>query len=65
MVTLDDLDARMKALEKKPKAMPVDAQCDPLLPHDTMVFQRGPNVYRCACGMLYKKDGKGGLQEVV
>ncbi len=33
-------------------------------PHDTMVYQRGPNVYHCRCGQNYRKDGQGGLMEV-
>jgi len=40
-------------------------QCVETRPHDMMVFQRGANVYLCECGMVYRKDGKGGLLEVV
>lgn len=39
-------------------------QCTELRPHDTLVFQRGPNVYVCECAKVYRKDGHGGLMEV-
>lgn len=29
-----------------------------------LAYQRGPNVYHCRCGQIYKKDGRGGLEEV-
>lgn len=43
---------------------PATIQCNAQLPHDTIVFQRGPNMYLCRCGMKYEKDGRGGLREV-
>jgi len=42
----------------------VGVQCTEARPHDTLIFQRGPNVYICECAMVYRKDGKGGLTEV-
>jgi len=43
---------------------PADLQCTSDNPHDTMTFQRGPNVYHCRCGRQYEKDGRGGLKVV-
>jgi len=40
-------------------------QCTTSNPHDTMTYQRGPNMYHCRCGKTYRKDGAGGLEEVV
>lgn len=45
----------------------ISAQVSPVVrctaenPHDTLVYQRGPNIYRCRCGEVYQKNGRGGL----
>ena len=45
-----------------PTAVP-GIQCVAEMPHDTLVYQRGPNRYLCRCGKRYEKDGHGGLRE--
>jgi len=42
----------------------VPAHCTAEYPHEGKLrYARGnPGVYTCECGMLYKKDGAGGLE---
>lgn len=40
---------------------PVLVRCTAENPHATLTYQRGPNVYRCLCGQIYQKNGRGGL----
>lgn len=67
MATERTIEERLEALERRrgsTAAPPVLDQCTADLPHPTMVFQRGPNVYMCPCGKRYRKNGQGGLMEV-
>jgi len=41
---------------------PADVQCNALIPHgEGMLSFRGEH-YACRCGMVYSKDGRGGLK---
>lgn len=40
------------------------SKCSASLPHGTLNYIRGPNLYRCSCGNVYRKNGHGGLEEV-
>jgi len=63
---LDVLIAQIAALEVRVTAAS-DSQCTPELPHpDRLVFLRqsaGYGYYMCSCGMVYEKNGRGGLRE--
>lgn len=60
-----ELLARLSNLEKVVQAATPGLRCTAASPHHgKLVFQRGDNVYHCECGKQYRKDGKGGLQEV-
>lgn len=49
----------------KERVLPLSGpQCGPERPHpNKLSYMRGPNQYLCECGMVYVKDGKGGLKE--
>jgi len=57
---LDGLAARITAAS--------DSQCSATNPHaDQLVFLRtgqGMGHYQCRCGMVYEKDGRGGLRDI-
>jgi len=60
---IESFSGRLAALERRAVPTPaIGGQCTAALPHADLGFQRGPNLYRCPCGMIYRKDGKGGLE---
>jgi len=73
MVTPDDNAAAIAALQAELTALtlqlgaPVQGSCSAEYPHpDKLIFRRGPNTYRCTeDGNIYRKDGQGGLVDVV
>lgn len=67
-LTVDDIDMIKTLIAEvyTPALPPTSAgsyACTADNPHDTLSFQRGPMLYRCRCGKLYLKDGKGGLRD--
>jgi len=69
VAALGALGRRMDTMEQRMQVAP-GGQCSAAYPHpDRLVFIRGTgpagNHYACSCGMLYRKDGQGGLLEVV
>lgn len=63
-VSLGILEATVARLEAR-LGSTAGGMCSAQYPHpDRLVYQRGANTYSCDCGMLYRKDGVGGLLEV-
>lgn len=60
---LDSIYARIASLERKAESGQ-GSQCTAEMPHDQLVYQRGPNLYHCRCGMVYRKALGGVLAEV-
>lgn len=60
---IDSLYARIAFLERA-VVQTQGSQCTAEMPHDELVYQRGPNIYRCRCGMVYRKALGGALAEV-
>jgi len=63
-LTADDVAQIENMIAGAERAMAGGLLCTPVNPHDTMTYQRGPNIYHCRCGQTYEKDGHGGLREV-
>jgi len=63
-LTGDDINQITGMLEVLEARLGVGKLCTPTNPHDTMTYQRGPNLYHCRCSQTYEKDGRGGLREV-
>jgi len=61
---IEELTTRIEALEARGPSP--GGRCSSVLPHvGRLSFMRGPNLYMCECGQVYRKDGVGGLMEVV
>jgi len=58
-VEIGELRAMVKSI---PSTFPGHvAQCTPEMPHSgKLVYFRGPNTYRCECGMQYVKNAANG-----
>jgi len=66
---LEDFRIRFDRMEQRMQGS-ATAQCSAEYPHpDRLVFIRGGpaqgNHYVCTCGMMYRKNGQGGLMEMV